>query len=272
MGEPLLDHNSILVVTLGCFAVLLLRWKTPEISQANLPSRLRLLGNILLGIAVWLLSVRWMNTQASIAAGSRPSLWLSSLLSVACGFSAFFAVKTVVVESLKWRIRYFCATLAGGVVALFSVAHWFWGTLLIALLVCVLVLRTRNLKTSAMLGLHGVVWGESRESGLVMMAGAALLLMLLGSWQHVFDNELQRQTRSPRFSAWPRPSALHDAWERTGWITSPRDQSSASHATIVSTQEQRVAWGLGSLLMLLCFVSWRDFQKGDRTLESEDAA
>jgi hypothetical protein len=271
MGEPLLDHNSILVVVLGCFAVLLLRCQTTVSSRGNQPTPLRLLANILLGFAAWMLSVRWMNTQASIAADSRPSLWLSSLLSVACGLSVFFAVKTVVAESLAWRIRHFCATLAGCAAALFSVAFWLWGALLITLSVSVFVLFLRRPKPIAMLGLRRILRGEPRESGLVTMTGAALLLVLLGSWQHVFDHEIQRQTRSPRFSAWPRASALRDAWERTGWIASPRDESSGNRVAVVSAQEQRVAWGLGSLLMLLSFVAWRDFQEGDHSWEPEDA-
>jgi hypothetical protein len=272
MGEPLLDHKSILVVTLGCFAVLLLRWKTPEISQSNRPSRRCLLGNILLGIAVWMLSVRGMNTQASIAAGSRPSLGLSSLLSVACGLSAFFAVKTVVVESLKWRIWYFCATLAGVAVALFSVALGLWGALLMALAASVLIVLQRRPETVVRLGLCDDLLSKPRESGFVMLTGAALLLILLGSWQHVFDNEMQRPSRSTRFSAWPRASALRDAWERTRWIASERDEHSASRVASVSAQEQRVAWGLGSLLTLLCFVAWRESQEQARMGESEDAA
>jgi len=177
MGEPLLDHNSILVVVLGCFAVLLLRCQTTVSSRGNQPTPLRLLANILLGFAAWMLSVRWMNTQASIAADSRPSLWLSSLLSVACGLSVFFAVKTVVAESLAWRIRHFCATLAGCAAALFSVAFWFWGALLITLSVSVFVLFLRRPKPIAMLGLRRVLRGEPRESGLVTMTGAA-------SWGH----------------------------------------------------------------------------------------
>jgi hypothetical protein len=115
-----------------------------------------------------------------------------------------------------------------------------------------------------------------RESGLIMLAAAALLVILLGTWQHVVEHEGQRLTRSTRYSAWPRATALANAWERSGWVVkrdehSPQqfDRASVELMARTASREQNIAWGLGVMLLVVAGVAWR--QSNDRVDASENS-
>ncbi len=104
------------------------------------------------------------------------------------------------------------------------------------------------------------------EPALVLFASSALLLLLLGTWQHVVEHETQRKTRSPRYSAWPRATALRDAWERTGW-TAKLQPSDDERLPDAPSREQHVALGLGALLLL--FVTAARYQPEPKMADSE---
>ncbi len=247
MGEPLFDGITAGIVSFGVAAVLVLRMAVAEVSNARRAFRLDVAGHVLLGLSVSLLLSRWISGVTSLPSDVRPSTWLSGTLAIACGLGIVAAVKAVVGFSAARRTRDFAIAAVCGAVALAAALAWEWVLLLLAFLAVGgglamwRLTRTRDVN----------VEDRPREPVLVLIVSAAMLLLLLGTWQHVIENETQRQTRSPRYSAWPRATALRDAWERTGWIAKPGDDESIQRVANVASHEQGVALGLGALLLVV---------------------
>lgn len=251
MGEPLFDGVSAAIVFFGSVAVIVLRSAVVDAENVERTRRLNLVGNVLLGIAISLLLYRWIDVVTLLPADARPNVWLSGGLSMACGIGLVAAVKAVIAESIARRVQYFVIAAASGVSSLFIASAWDWALLLLALLSSGIALaRWRSTRTR--IANPSLDDPESpREPALVMTVSALLLLLLLGTWQHVIANEAQRKTRSSRYSAWPRATALRNAWEWTGWTAKPDDDNSAKHVADVAAREQRTALGLGSLLLVV---------------------
>ncbi|MBC7820280.1 MAG: hypothetical protein IAG10_25635 [Planctomycetaceae bacterium] len=261
MGEPLFDGISLAVVFSGGVAVLLLRLASNETTNTDRERRLSVIGHLWLGIAVSLLLYRWIDAVTSLPAVSRPNLWGSGALSVTCGIGLVAAVKAVIGGARTHRVWYFAIAATCGAVALSIAAAWEWALLVLALLTSGLALAMWISKRAASSAIpdDGEV-EQPREPVLVLLVSAALLLLLLGTWQHVVDNETQRKTRSPRYSAWPRPTALRDAWERTDWTAKQGDADSDVRAAKAASHEQLIALGLGVLLLVVATVAWHKSQ------------
>ena len=251
MDEPLFDGLTAAIVFLGASAVIVLRSATADVVNLERTKRLDIAGHLLLGIASSLLLYRWVDAMTILSPESRPNAWRGGALSAACGIGLIAAVKSVIGASMVGRVRYFVIAATSGTIALFIASAWDWAVLLLVML-------------SA--GIAGGQWfstfartvpqatDEKQPQGapaLVLLLSAVLMLLLLGTWQHVIENETQRQTRSTRYSAWPRATALRNAWERTGWAAKPMVDESAKRVTDVAAREQRIALGLGSLLLIV---------------------
>ena len=251
MDEPLFDGVTAAIVFLGVAAVLVLRSSISVAANTERRQRLDLAGHLLLGIAISLLLYRWVDAMTALPADSRPNAWRGGALAVACGIGLVAALKAVIGVSITSRFRYFVIACASGTIALFIAAAWDWAVLLLVMLsagVAWAQWRSTDARDAAQ------VTDEKepqREPVLVLLIAAMLLLLLLGTWQHVIDNEIQRRTRSPRYSAWPRATALRDAWERTGWIAKPEDDKSTQRVAKLASHEQAVALGLGALLLVV---------------------
>ncbi len=263
MGEPLFDGVSAAIVTSGAVAIIVLRFV--ETANPDRSRHLSLIGHLLLGVSVSLLLYRWVDAVTSLPSESRPNVWRSGALAVACGIGIVAAVKSVVGPTVMGRINHLVAAVGCVESALLFAAEWQW-----ALLLQVLWLG----------GFALAKWYPSRaghekladerdrhhEPALVLFVSSALLLLLFGTWQHVVGHETQRKTRSPRYSAWPRTTAIHDAWERTGWTTK-QQQSDDPRLSDVARREQSVALGLGALLLVV--VSAALWQPKSKTVDSE---
>ena len=271
MGEPLFDGITAAIVLFGVAAVLVLRLAGTETTDVRLAFRLDVAGHVFLGIAVSLFLYRWISGVTALPSHVRPSAWMSGTLAIVCGLGIVAAVKAVIGVSDARRMRDFAIAAYCGAIALVVASAWDWGGLLLTLLTA---------------GVGLVMWRSARhrdvtaadnsrephrESVLALIVSAAMLLLLLGTWQHVIENETHRQTRSPRYSAWPRATALRDAWERTGWIAKPKDDDSSQHAMKVASHEQRIALGLGSLLMVVVIVALRRASHEPTTTEADHA-
>lgn len=256
MGEPLFDGLSLAIVVGGVVAILLLHLAHIETANSERVQRLRVIGHLCLGITVSLLLFRWIEAVMSLPSVSRPNLWRSGALSVICGVGLVAALKAVIGGAHIHRVRYFVMTAACGVVALGIAAAWEWALLALVLLTSGLALALWISKraTSSAISDDGAS-EQPREPVLVVLVSAALLLLLLGTWQHVVDHETQRTTRSPRYSAWPRPTALRDAWERTDWTAKQGDADSDLRVAKSSAHEQSTALGLGFLLLVVAMAA-----------------
>jgi hypothetical protein len=257
MGEPLCDEISAALIGSGLVSIWLLRSANAETANLDRARRLTVIGHLWLGLAISLLLYRWIDALTSLPSALRPNLWRSGALTATCGIGLAAAVKAVIGEARRARIRNFAIASACGVVALGIAAAWNWAFLVLMLLIGSLTLATWNSKrvASAVI-LDDERTDQSREPVLVCLVGAAVLLLLLGTWQHVVEYEAQRTTRSPRFSAWPRPSALRDAWERTDWTTKRGAADSSARVAKSASHEQRVALGLGLCLLVVSTFGW----------------
>lgn len=257
MGEPLFDELTAAFVSCGIAAVVILR-SAAECAEPDTAKTRGLIGHLLLGIAVSLLLYRWADAVASLPPQARPNLWLSGGLSATCGIALTAAVKGVIASSVAHRVRYFAIAVFSGAIALVLALAWAWAILLLTLLAASFALNRWFMNRSR--GDNSVEndGDSNREPTLVLIVSSALLLLLLGTWRHVIENEAQRKTRSPRYSAWPRATALRNAWERTGWAAKPSDSESANRLEDVASREQRVALGLGSLLLVVVLASRRE--------------
>ena len=257
MGEPLFDEISAAIVASGAVAIWLLRWADAETTNADRARRLSAIGHLWLGVAVSLLLYRWIDAVTSLSSDSRPNLWSSGTLTVMCGIGLVAAVKAVIGEAHTHRVLHFAIATACGAVALCIAAAWEWALLVLALLTTGLAVTmwiSKRTASNAILDDEAV--DQPREPVLVFCISAALLLLLLATWQHVVENEAQRKTRSPRYSAWPRSTALRDAWERTDWTAKQGAADSSTRVSQSASHEQHVALGLGVLLLVVAISAW----------------
>lgn len=251
MGEPLFDGVSAAIVLFGSVAVIVLRSVSVDAESVERTRRFHFVGHLLLGISVSLLLYRWIDAMTMLPADARPNVWLGGALSTACGIGLVAAVKAVIAESIASRVRYFVIAAASGAISLAIASAWDWALLLLALLSSGIALVQWNSTRTRVTDSSPDDAEAPREPALVLTVSASLLLLLLGTWQHIVANEVQRKTRSSRYSAWPRATALRNAWERTGWVAKPNDDKSAEQVADVASQEQRIAIGLGSLLLVV---------------------
>ena len=258
MGEPLFDRISLAIVAGGILAVLLLQLAHIETASTERQQGLRVIGHLCLGTAVSLFLFRWVGGVMSLPASFRPNLLSSGALSVTCGIGLVAATKSVIGRESPHRIQYLAIVGTCGVFALGLAAAWEWALLALVLVTSSLALARWKLNQTTLSAITNDVGREQpREPVLVVLVSAALLLLLLGTWQHVVDHEAQRKTRSPRYSAWPRPTALRDAWERTDWAAKRGDAVSETRVTQASTREQLTALGLGFLLLVVVTAAWK---------------
>lgn len=256
MGEPLFDGITAAIVLFGVAAIIVLRSAAAEVTDARRSLRFDVAGHLLLGVAVSLLLYRWISGMTSFPLETQPSIWRSGGLAFACALGLVAAVKVVVGPTKMGRANLLAATVGFAVAALLFAGAWRWALLLHMLLLGVIALAKWLLPRVA----HEQKDDECdrhREPALVLLVSSALLLLMLGTWQHVVEHEARRTTRSQRYSAWPRATALKDAWERTGWTSKLSDDASFTHAANVASREQRIAMGLGTLLLVVVTVAWR---------------
>lgn len=270
MGEPQFDELTAAFVSCGLAAVVVLR-SAAECTEPDTAKTRGLIGHVLLGIAVSLLLYRWVDAVVSLPPQVRPNLLLSGGLSATCGIALTAAVKGVIASSVAYRVRYFSIAVFSGAIALVLALAWAWSILLLALLAAGVAVNRRFVSRPR--GDNSVEndGDSNREPTLVLIVLSAMLLLLLGTWRHVIENEVQRKTRSPRFSAWPRATALRNAWERTGWAAKSDDEASAVRAVNVASREQRVALGLGSLLLVVVLTSRRETNHEAAVSEADHA-
>lgn len=270
MGEPLFDGITAAVVLFGVAAVVVLRSAAAEVADARRAFRLDVAGHLLLGIAVSLLMYRWISRVTSLPSEARPNVWSSGGLVFVCGLGLVAAVKAVLGPSIVGRAIYFAIAVGFAEAALLLAGEWQWALLLQVLLLAGIALAKWFLPRVACERKDSERDGR-REPVLVVLVSSALLLLLLGTWQHVIEYETQRTTRSTRYSAWPRATALKDAWERTGWVAKRDDEASLARADNVASREQRLALGLGTLLLVVVTASLRRANRDATTSEADHA-
>lgn len=298
MGEPLFDGVSAAIVLFGSAAVVVLRLAGVDAENVERTRRFNLAGNMLLGIAVSLLLYRWIDAVTLLPELSRSNVWRSGALSIACSIGIVAAMKAVIGPSVISRVRHFGIATVYGAIALLIPWAWEWTfaklsrlaslfafshimaqrmeilfltMLILAMLAPGIALAMWfpiRAKTPASMTTDG---DKHREPVLVLFTSAALLLLLLGTWQHVIANEAQRKTRSSRYSAWPRATAIRNAWERTDWTAKPDDNKSASRVADAASQEQRIAMGLGSLLLVVAATACYRTSREPTTSEDDHA-
>ena len=270
MDEPLFDGMTAAIVFLGAAAVIVLRSAFADVANTQRASRLNFSGHLLLGIAVSLLLYRWIDGVMALPSESRPNVWRSGGLTFACGIGLVAAVKAVIGPTMIGRANHLAAAIGFAEAALLFAGAWRWALLLQVLLLGVIALTKWLLPRVA----HEQKDDECdrhREPALVLFVSSVLLLLLLGTWQHVIEHETQRTTRSPRYSAWPRATALKDAWERTDWAAKVGDDTSAVRVANMASREQRIVLGLGVLLLVVATVSWRQTSHATKTTEVDHA-
>lgn len=255
MDEPLFDGVSAAIVFLGAAAVIVLRSAAADDSNSKRVRRWNLVGHLLLGIAVSLLLFRWIDSVTDLPSKIRPNEWRSGALAVACGIGLAAAVKAIIENSTVGRIRYFVITGASGTIAMCIASAWDWALLSLAFLSSGVALALRPTTRTDSVEPSFTSETQQREPALVVIVSAMLLLLLLGTWQHVLDHESRRKTRSPRYSAWPRVTAIRDAWQRSSWTANPQDDNSATTVSKVTSREQHIALGLGSLLVVIAIAA-----------------
>ncbi len=294
MGEPLVDGLTVLTVLLNVAAVAVIRWNaTAGANAADAASerarQFNVIGQVLLGLGVAPLLWRWIVTFKSLPADGRIDSWRWMLLITFCGAGVAAAVKVVTANRSRERWQSFLMVGGCCVAVLAVAAQWDWTMLVLAVVVGTAWFLwrtqwwqgTRPTPQRALRGEQEVVGSSAfgrpacrtppeggttnlfflaylnaREPVIVVLSAAALLLLILGTWNHVLDRETHRQTRSARYSAWPRATALQDAWERTDWIAKPDDAESARRVEESASREKRIVVGLGFLLSVVASVSW----------------
>ena len=270
MGESLFDGVSIAVVCSGAVAIVLLQTSFAETANPGRSRWLNVVGHLCLGLSVSLLLYRWIDGVMSLSIESRPDVWRSGALVAACGIGLVAAVKSVVGPTASSRILNLLAAVALCEGALLLAGAWFWALLLqLLLLGGIAIVKWVPLRTEA--ALQDDERDTVGEPALVILASAVWLMLLLGTWQHVQKYESQRTTRSPRHSAWPRASALKDAWERTGWTARSSRTDSSHQTSSPAAREQQVALGLGALWLVVVAVAWCQPKLTPADLETDHA-
>ena len=273
MGESLLDEFSAAIIGSGAVAVWLLQLACAESANFDRARRLSVIGHLWLGLAVSLLLYRWIDAVTSLPSDSRPNLWSSGALTVMCGIGLVAAVKAVIGGAHTHRVWHVAIAAACGTVALSIAAAWDWALLILGLLTSGLALAMWISKRTASAAISDAETVEQpREPVLAFVVSTALLLLLLGTWQHVVENETQRKTRSPRYSAWPRSTALRDAWERTDWTAKQGAVDSSVRVSQAASHEQRVALGLGVLLLVVATSAWHQSHPKFAEAETDHAS
>lgn len=269
MNEPLFDRLTAVSAFFAVAAVLLLRPADPPPANVDRIKQRHVVGLVLLALSVGSLLYRWIGSVVTLPTDMRLGTFRDALLAATCGFGIAAAILSVTATELADRVKSFLAVAASGAIALMVAAAWEWALLWISLLAfgCWAVMRiTQRIAQTeqATDETIGLLDEAPRESGLIMLASASVLVLLLGTWQHVVKNESQRNTRSQRYSAWPRATALANAWERSGWVVksdenNPKnpDRASAELVTTMAAREQHIAWGLGAMLLVVAGVAWR---------------
>jgi hypothetical protein len=272
MGEPLFDTLTAVIVLSGAAACVIL--SRGDATHAN-NSATRwhvVVGQVLLGFAVSLLLWRWIDSFWSVAtAGKSASVWLSISLTAFCGIGIAGAVKALFGVTVHSRHIGFLTTSGCGVAAMLLAQAWS------------VALASLTLLTGAAFAErwwpHGTAprhpspfpggerepdtCGASRpdnrihEPMLLLVTGVGLLVLLLGTWQHVLDYEVQRKTRSQRYSAWTRPRALENAWERTDMLPRPTDPQTPARSAQLRAREMATSAGLFALLLIVAGYGWR---------------
>lgn len=258
MGEPLFDGLSAAIVASGVVAVWMLRSAKDEAADSDRARRLNVIGHLWLGVAVSLLLYRWIEPITSLPAASRPNFWTSGTLAGLSGIGLAAAVRVTIARTRKQRAVSFAITAVCTAGVLLVAGAWEWALVVTTLSLFGVLVARWLFMLSAKVTSFGDESEPPREPLLVFGVSAALLLLLLGTWQHIVEHETQRKTRSPRYSAWPRPTALRDAWERTDWVTKPGNAGSRERVAETSSREQRVAMGLSLLLLVVAVATWRN--------------
>lgn len=262
MDEPLFDGLTAVGAFLAIVAVLTLRSVDEPPANSNRAKQRHVVGLVLLALSVGALLFRWIDSATEVSAETQLGSVRQGLLTAVCGFGVAAAILSVTAVSLAARVKSFLAVAMCGTIALMLAAAWEWALLWTALLAfgawAMMKLSRRETNVT---GLDG---DAPRESSLIMLGAVSLLVLLLGTWQHVVEYESQRQTRSQRYSAWPRATALANAWERSGWVvkadendSKKSDLASAELVSQVALREQRIAWGLGAMMLVVAGVAWR---------------
>lgn len=251
MGEPLFDGVSAAIVLFGFIAVVVLRAAAVDVENIERTRQFNIAGHVLLGIAVSLLVFRWIDAVTDLPMETRPNFWRSGSLSTACGIGLVAALKAVIAGTISRRVQYLVIAAVSAVISLAIASAWDWTLLALAMLFSGIAVAQWCATRNRICDDSPDDVESPREPALVLTVSTMLLLLLLGTWQHVIANEAQRKTRSSRYSAWPRATALRNAWERTGWSVKPDDDKSAMFVEDVASREQRIALGLGSLLLVV---------------------
>lgn len=264
MNEPLFDGLTAVSAFLAISAVLTLRPADPPPINLDRIKQRQVIGLVLLVLSIGALLYRWIDSVTAFPAELRLSLVRQALLTAVCGFGIAAAILSVTATTVAARVKSFLAVAACGVIALVLAAAWEWALLWIALLAFGVWAVVRISRRAAIADDAVSDNDPRRELGLIMFAAASVLVVLLGTWQHVVKNESQRQTRSTRYSAWPRATALANAWERSGWVvkadendSKKLDLASAELVSVLAAREQRIACGLGAMLLVVAGVAWR---------------
>lgn len=272
MDEPLFDGITAAIVLFGAASVIVLKNSAlADVANPQRVQRFQLIGHLLLGIAVCLLLYRWIAAVTSLPLGTRPNVWRSGALSAVCGIGLAAAVKAVVGASLVSQVRYFVIAATCGAIALLVASVGDWALLLLTILAVGVGFAKWAATHTRLVHPTNDDAEPAREPTLVLIVSAALLLLLLGTWQHVIEYETQRKTRSSRYSAWPRATALRNAWERTGWAAKTGDETAAARVAHVASREQRIALGLGALLLVVVIASLRRASEDATTSEADHA-
>jgi len=284
MNEPLFDSLTAVSAFFAIAAVLTLRPADPPPTNVDRIKQRHVVGLVLLVLSVAALLFRWIDCLMTVPVELRSGAYgrvktgtdypillnfetiKHALLTIICGFGIVAAILSVTVVTVADRVKSFLAVAACGTIALMIAAAWEWALLWITLLAfgCWAVLRiTQRIAKTAESTIE-MPDEAPREPGLIMLAAASVLVLLLGTWQHVVKNESQRNTRSQRYSAWPRATALANAWERSGWVVksdenNPKkpDRASSELVTTLASREQHIAWGLATMMLVVAGVAWR---------------
>lgn len=266
MNEPLFDSLTAVSAFLAVAAVLTLRPADPPPTNVDRIKQRHIAGLALLVLSVGALLYRWIGSVVTVPTDMRLGIVREALLTATCGFGIAAAILSVTATALADRVKSFLAVAACGAIALMIGVAWEWALLWVSLLAfgCWAVLRiTQRIAKTAESTIE-MPDDAPREPGLIMFAAASVLVLLLGTWQHVVKNESQRNTRSQRYSAWPRATALANAWERSGWVVksdenNPKklDRASAELVTRLAAREQHIAWGLATMMLVVAGVAWR---------------
>ncbi len=272
MGEPLFDTLTALIVLSGAAACVILSRSTATHTNNSATRWQVVVGQVLLGLAVSLLLWRWIDSFWSVAsAGKTASVWLSSGLTAVCGIGIAGAVNALFGVTARARHIGFLTTCGCGVAAILLAQAWFVALASLTLLTGAAFAERWWPHVTALHHPRRLPGGEREpvtsdssrpdnrvhEPTLLLATGVGLLVLLLGTWQHVLNDEVQRKTRSQRYSAWTRPRALENAWERTDMLPRPTDPQSPARSAQLSTREMATSAGLFALLLIVAGYGWR---------------